>query len=48
MPRFDPAAFGRLLARPTPQERRMAEGMVAEARERAAAARRWPGCTAPT
>lgn len=37
MPRFDPAEFGRLLARLTPHELRQAEGMVAEARERAEA-----------
>jgi predicted RNA-binding Zn-ribbon protein involved in translation (DUF1610 family) len=37
MPRFDPAEFGRLLARLTPQELRQAEGMVAEARVRAEA-----------
>lgn len=37
MPRFDPAEFGRLLARLTPQELLQAEGMVAEARERAEA-----------
>jgi len=37
MPRFDPAEFGRLLARLTPQELRQAEGMVAEAREPAEA-----------
>ena len=37
MPRFDPTEFGRLLARLTPQELRQAEGMVAEARERAEA-----------
>jgi len=33
MPRFDPAEFGRLLARLTPQELRQAEGLVAEARQ---------------
>jgi len=37
MPRFDPTEFGRLLARLTPHELRQAEGMVAEARERAEA-----------
>lgn len=37
MPRFDPAEFCRLLARLTPHELRQAEGMVAEARERAEA-----------
>lgn len=37
MPRFDPAEFGRLLARLTPHELRQAEGMVAQARERAEA-----------
>ena len=37
MPRFDPTEFGRLLSRLTPQELRQAEGMVAEARERAEA-----------
>ena len=36
-PRFDPAEVGRSLARLTPQELRQAEGMVAEARERAEA-----------
>ncbi len=35
MPRFDPAELGCLLARLTPQELREAEGVVAEARERA-------------
>lgn len=37
MPRFDPAEFGRLLARLTPQELRQAEGLVADARKRAEA-----------
>ena len=37
MPRFDPAEFGRMLARLTPQELRQAEGLVAEARKRAEA-----------
>lgn len=37
MPRFNPADFGRLLARLTPHELRQAEEMVAEARERAEA-----------
>ena len=37
MPRFDPAEFGRLLARLTPQELRQAEGLVTDARERAEA-----------
>lgn len=37
MPRFDPAEFGCLLACLTPQELRQAEGIVAEARERAEA-----------
>lgn len=37
MPRFDPVEFGRLLARLTPQELRQAEGIVAEAQERAEA-----------
>jgi len=37
MPRFDPARFGRLLARLTPQELRQAEGLVADARKRAEA-----------
>jgi len=37
MPRFDPTGFGRLLARLAPHELRQAEGMVAEARERAGA-----------
>jgi len=37
MPRFDPTAFGRLLARLTPQELRQAEGLIAEARKRAEA-----------
>ncbi len=35
MPRFDPAEFGRRLARLTPQELRQAEGLVADARKRA-------------
>jgi len=35
MPRFDPAEFGRQLARLTPHELRQTEGMVAEARKRA-------------
>lgn len=37
MPRFDPAEFGRVLACLTPHELRQAEGLVAEARERAEA-----------
>ena|SRR5680860_760101 len=37
MPRFDPAEFGRQLARLSPQELRHAEEMVAEARKRAEA-----------
>ncbi|WP_099828265.1 hypothetical protein [Oceaniglobus indicus] len=37
MPRFDPAEFGRMLACPSPHELRQAEGLVAEARERAEA-----------
>jgi hypothetical protein len=37
MPRFEPAEFGRLLARLTPQELRQAEGLVADARKRAEA-----------
>jgi len=37
MPRFDPAEFGRMLARLTPQELGQAEGLVAEARKRAEA-----------
>ncbi|WP_372921641.1 hypothetical protein [Roseovarius sp.] len=37
MPRFDPAEFGRLLARLTPQQLRQAKALVAEARERAEA-----------
>lgn len=37
MPRFDLAEFGRILARLTPHELRQAEGLVAEARERAEA-----------
>ena len=37
MPRFDPAEFGRLLARLTPRDLRQAEGMVGEARKRAEA-----------
>ena len=37
MPRFDPAEFGRLLARLTPQELRQAEEIVADARKRAEA-----------
>ncbi len=37
MPRFDPAEFGRLLARLTPHELRQAEGLAAKARERAEA-----------
>ena len=37
MSRFDPAEFGRLLAGLTPYDLRQAEGMVAEARERAEA-----------
>ena len=37
MPRFDPAEFGRMLARLTPKELRQAEGLVADARKRAEA-----------
>ena len=37
MPRFDLAELGRILARLTPHELRQAEGLVAEARERAEA-----------
>jgi len=37
MPRFDPTEFGLFIARLTPHELRQAEGMVAEARERAEA-----------
>lgn len=37
MPRFDPAEFCRPLARVTPHELRHAEGIVAEARQRAEA-----------
>ncbi len=37
MPRFDPAEFGRQLARLSPQELRHAEEMVAEERKRAEA-----------
>ncbi len=37
MPRFDPAEFVRVLARVTPHELRQAEGLAAEARERAEA-----------
>ena len=37
MPRFDPAEFGRILARLTRHELRQAEGLVAEAGERAEA-----------
>ncbi len=37
MPRFEPAEFGHLLARLTPQELRQAEGLVADACKRAEA-----------
>jgi len=37
MPCFDPTEFGRMLARPTPQELRQAEGLANEACKRAEA-----------
>ena len=41
MPRFDLTDFGRLLARLTPHELQQAEGLVSEARERAAQVRQF-------
>ena len=48
MPRFDPAEFGRPLARLTPQELRHVEGLVADARKRAEAVLEIDVRTAPT